>query len=202
MEKERENMEEQLKITRESKGILNMHPQKFAMWLFMLTVLMIFAAYTSAYIVRKGQGSWIPFDLPVTFLYSTGIIVLSSIFMQIGYFEAKKNNKGKVILFTVLTLLSGIAFLVMQFKGYGRLVDMNLYFSDPNNVSGSFIYVITGVHAAHLISALVFLIIVLITAFKVENIKDKLVRMEICTTYWHFLGGLWIYLYLFLQLNQ
>ncbi|NMM50162.1 cytochrome oxidase subunit III [Flammeovirgaceae bacterium KN852] len=195
-------MEKELKITRESKSILNMHPQKFAMWLFLLTVLMIFAAYTSAYIVRKGQGNWIPFELPVTFLYSTGIIVLSSVFMQLSYFAAAKNNVNGVRLYTLLTFIAGVVFLMMQWTGYGKLIDMNLYFSDPNNVSGSFIYVITGVHAVHLISALIVLLIVLITTFKVENIKDKLVRMEICTTYWHFLGGLWVYLYLFLQLNQ
>ncbi|QCK17029.1 cytochrome oxidase subunit III [Mangrovivirga cuniculi] len=192
-------MEGQLKITRESKGILNMHPQKFAMWLFLITVSMIFAAYTSAYIVRQGQGSWIPFDLPVTFLYSTGIIILSSIFMQLAYYATTKNKKLQVRFYIILTFIAGIAFLFMQLKGYGNLVDMNLHFSDPNNVSGSFIYVITGVHGFHLISALIVLLVILLDTFKVENIKEKLVRLEIGTTYWHFLGGLWIFLYLFLQ---
>ncbi|MEQ9164824.1 MAG: cytochrome c oxidase subunit 3, partial [Fulvivirga sp.] len=70
------------------------------------------------------------------------------------------------------------------------------------NPSGSFLYILSGLHGLHLVSGIIFLIIVLISTFKYRVHSKNLAQIQMCTTYWHFLGGLWIYLFVFLLLNH
>ncbi len=179
---------------------LGMHPQKFAIWLFIVSVVMLFAALTSAYIVRQAEGDWYLFKLPEMFSYSTVVILLSSVTMHWAYLAAKKDNLTMVRVAISLTSVLGFAFLIMQFMGWKEMVEMNVYF--VGNPSGSFVYVLTGVHGVHLVSAVAFLFIMLYAAFRYEVHSRKLIRIEMCATYWHFLDALWIYLYIFMLLNR
>ena len=72
------------------------HPKKFSLWLLLLGILMLFSGLTSAYIVRKGDGNWYDFELPTLFLYSTIIVLVSSITMLYAYRSAKKDELGGV----------------------------------------------------------------------------------------------------------
>ncbi len=188
------------KIIEEPKKPLAMHPKKFAMWLFMASVMMLFAALTSAYIVRQAEGNWLFFELPAFFTASTVIIVLSSVTMQWAFFAARKNQISTVRTQLTLTFVAGSAFLVLQVLGWQALVTNSVYF--VGNPSGSFLYVITGLHGLHIVSALVFLFIVWVASLKITHYAEKIAQMEMCTTYWHFLGVLWVYLYVFLLLNR
>ena len=190
----------EMKIIEEPKKTLSMHPKKFAMWLFMGSVMMLFASLTSAYIVRQAEGNWLYFELPALFYYTTGMIFVSSITMQWAYFAAKKNNVSLVKTLVIITSVLGVAFLVGQFMAWGELVNHSIHF--VGNPSGSFLYVITGLHGAHIISAVVFLLIVLNSAVKLRINSKNMAQMEMCTTYWHFLGFLWIYLFIFLLINR
>ena len=177
---------------------LSMHPHKFALWLFIVSIIMIFASLTSAFIVRQGEGNWLVYELPSMFWYTSGVIILSSIILQWGYFAAKKDQFVQTKQALALTLILGLAFLVGQYMSWTQLVERDVYF--VGNPSGSFVYVLTGLHAFHLISGIIFLIIVLISAIKHKVHSRNMVRMEMATTYWHFLGALWLYLFLFLVL--
>ena len=126
-----------MKLVEEPKKPLAMHPKKFAMWLFMATVMMLFASLTSAYIVREAEGNWLYFELPVLFYFTTVIIVLSSVSMQWAYFAARKNESGKVKTLVLVTAILGVAFLVGQFLGWGALVSNSVYF--VGNPAGSFV---------------------------------------------------------------
>ncbi len=190
----------EMKIVEEPKKPISMHPKKFAMWLFMASVMMLFASLTSAYIVREAEGNWLYFELPALFYYTTAIIVLSSVTMQWAYFAARKNDAGLVKKLVIITSVLGIAFLVGQFKAWGALVSNSIYFI--GNPSGSFLYVLTGLHGIHIVSAVIFLLIVLNSAVKKRIHSKNMAQMEMCTTYWHFLGGLWIYLFIFLMINR
>ncbi len=192
---------DKINTVEEAEQPLSMHPQKFALWLFIVTVVMLFAAMTSAYIVRQGEGNWLIFDLPTLFYVNSGIIILSSATMHWAYTAAQKDNLGQVKLAMWLTTILGFAFLVGQWEAWGVLVDADLFFVG-SNISASFLYVITGLHAVHLISGVIFLIIVLISSYKYKVHSKNMTRMEMCVTYWHFLGGLWIYLFVFLLLNH
>lgn len=179
------------------------NPLKFMLILLIVSIVMMFAAFTSAYIVRREEGNWLEFDLPGVLLMNTVVLILSSVFMQWAYVSAKKDNLKNLNIALVLTIVAGFAFLVGQWEGWGELVRNNVYFGGTTaNPSGSFLYVLTGVHAFHLVTGLIFLIIVVISALRYRVHSKNLTRIELCTIYWHFLGALWIYLYVFLVLNH
>ena len=179
---------------------LSMHPKKFALWLFIVTVVMIFAAFTSAHIVRQADGDWLIYDLPSMLWYTSGIIILSSVFMQWAYSAAKKDKPEQVKLALSITTVLGILFLVGQVKAWGQMVDANVYFT--GNPAGSFLYIFTGIHGLHLVSGVIYLIYMLISSFRYKVHSKNMLNMEMSATWWHFLGGLWIYLFIFLLLNH
>lgn len=193
-------MEKELKYIDLVEQPISMHPKKFALWLFMVTVVMIFAALTSAYIVRQAEGNWLDYDLPQVFWFTSGVVVLSSLFLHWAYISAKKDNLSQLRIGMSMAVLLGIVFLVGQWYSWVALVDRQVFF--VGNPSGSFLYVFTGLHAVHLISGVIFLIIVLISSFRYKVHSQAMNTMEMVTSYWHFLGGLWIYLFMFLLLNH
>ena len=193
-------MESELKYIDIVEQPISMHPKKFALWLFLVTVVMIFAALTSAYIVRQAEGNWLEYELPEIFWYTSGIVILSSIALQVAYYSAKKDNFVGLRLGMVLTVLLGIGFLIGQWYSWVALVDREVFF--VGNPAGSFLYIFTGLHAVHLISGVIFLIIVLISTFRYKVHSQALNTLDMAATYWHFLGGLWLYLFLFLLLNH
>ena len=193
-------MTSEFKIVEEPKKPISMHPKKFAMWLFIGSVAMLFAAFTSAYIVRQAEGNWLYFELPNLFYITSGIIIVSSMTLQLAYVEAKKDNLDRVKLLVGATSLLGLAFLVGQVMAWRELVAHSVYL--VGNPSGSFIYILTGLHGAHLFSGIVFLLIVLYSTFKFKIHSKNLAQLEMCLTYWHFLGGLWLYLFVFLILYR
>jgi cytochrome c oxidase subunit III len=190
----------EFKIVEEAKKTLAMNPKKFAMWLFIGSVVMLFASLTSAYIVRQAEGNWLYFELPSILTLSTVVILISSITMQWAYWSAKKDKLEMVKVLVTVTSLLGIVFLILQFEGWKALVGNQVYL--VGNPSGSFLYIITGLHGLHLVSAIVFLLIVLVATYRYRVHSKNLTQIEMCTTYWHFLGGLWLYLFVFLLLYR
>jgi cytochrome c oxidase subunit III len=193
-------MAAEIKIVEEAKKPLSMNPKKFALWLFMVSVIMIFAALTSAYIVRQAEGNWLLFDLPQLFWINSGVILLSSITMHWAYLAAKRDSLESVKIATAITTVLGIAFLVGQYLAWGALVENSVYF--VGNPSGSFVYVISGLHGLHIVSGVIFLMILLRSTMMYKVHSKSMIQIEMCTTYWHFLGGLWLYLFIFLLLNR
>lgn len=189
-----------MQIPKDKGTSFKMHPKKFALWLFMVSVVMLFAAFTSAYVVKQSDGYWLDFELPAMFGYTSVAVVISSVLMHMSYTFAKKNEIVRLKAMLAFTTAMGLVFLVGQYIAWQDLVAEGVYF--VGNPAGSFIYVLTGVHAFHLISGLIFLIVVTVAAFRYKVHSKALVQIEMCATYWHFLGGLWLYLYLFLNLNH
>lgn len=194
-------MATEIKIVEEASAPRAMHPKKFALWLFIATVVMLFGAWTSAYIVKRGDAGWSEITLPWNFWLNSAIIILSSITMIGATRAARKDNLEAVKVLVSLTTILGVAFLAGQWMAYTELVALNEYFTG-GNVSHSFIYVLTGAHGVHLISGVVFLLIVLASTFKYKVHSKNMVQIEMCATYWHFLGILWLYLFVFLLLNR
>lgn len=190
----------EIKIIEDAKKPMAMNPKKFALWLFCVSVLMIFGALTSAYIVRQAEGNWFVFDLPQLFWINTGIILFSSVSMQWAYLAAKRDNLESVKTATIITTILGVAFLVGQYLAWGSLVDSKVHF--VGNPSGSFVYVLSGLHGLHIVGGVVFLLILLSSTMKYKVHSKNLNQIEMCATYWHFLGGLWLYLFVFLLLNR
>ena len=193
--------------------------RKFLLWLGIVSIVMLFAGLTSAYMVRQGEGKWVKFDLPDLFMVSTVLIILSSATLQWAISSVKKNNLSNMNLALTLTAVLGFGFVLFQYLSWKQLVDGGIYFTgqvknismkyeyiragtenpaDVQNVAGSFLYAITGLHVAHLIGGLIALSVVLWRALMKKYDADNYEGISVCATYWHFLDGLWIYLYLFL----
>src|SRR5882757_10836771 len=117
-------MTTEFKIVEEPKKPISMNPKKFAMWLFLASVGMLFAAFTSAYIVRQAEGNWVYFELPPLFYYTTFIIVLSTVTMQLAYVWAKRDDLRRVKLWLTITSVFGVLFLAGQVMAWGQLVKM------------------------------------------------------------------------------
>ena len=177
-----------------------MNPKKFLLWMFMVSIVMVFAALTSAYIVRQSEGNWLEYDLPSALWITTGIILVSSATMHWALTALKSGNSQNAKIGVGLTFVLGIAFLIGQVQVWEILVANDVYF--VGNPGGSFLYVLTGFHGVHLVSGLIYLLIVLVQIMRNKISSKKPLAMEMSTTYWHFLDGLWLYLYVFLLLNH
>ncbi len=171
------------------------------LWVGMISIVMLFAGLTSAVIVRKGDGNWLNFEIPESFLWSTIVIVLSSATFLLASLAAKKDNTPQLKIFLSLTMFLGLTFVFLQFQGYTKLVEEQVFFTGAeHNASGSFLYIISGLHLAHLFGGMIALIIVLFNAFKEKYSSKNLLGLQLCSTYWHFMGGMWLYLYFFFRL--
>jgi cytochrome c oxidase subunit III len=174
------------------------NPKKFVLWAFLITVTMLFAAFTSGLIVRRAQGNWMFFNVPNIFNYNTIIILLSSVSMQWAYNAAKKDEIHASRRGLIITFLLGCLFVAGQVLGYKDMVKADVFLT--GNPSGSFFYVITFMHALHLIGGIIALIITLIASYRFRVHSRSLLGINLCTTYWHFIGGLWLYLFAILTL--
>ena len=190
-------------VETEPESPLSMNPKKFALWLFLMSVMMLFAAFSSAFIVKKGQGNWVEFPIPNILWVSTVVLVLSSVTMQWAFSAAKKDEFQKLKLALGITFILGVIFLVAQFQAWEELYQTGIYFGgSKSHPSGSYLYVFTGLHGVHLISGVIFLFVLLISSFNYKIHSKNMLSIEMCATYWHFLDGLWIYLFVFLLLNH
>lgn len=185
----------------EPEETLKMNPKKFMLWLAIVSIIMMFAGWTSGYLVRKAEGRWHEFEIPQIFWYSTGILLISSISMFFAVQAAKKDNFSTLKTAISITFVFGLAFLVTQVIGFSDLIKNQLYFAG-SDVASSWIYVLVGLHAVHVISGLIVLLISLISSFKFTKESKNLPRIQLCATYWHFLDFLWLYLFLFLYFNR
>lgn len=177
-----------------------MNPKRFLLWMFMVSIVMIFASLTSAYIVRQAEGNWLAYELPQLLWTSTFILIVSSVTAQLAYRAGRMDNMGGLKAYLSLTVIFGIVFLVTQVYSWGVLVDNDVYF--VGNPSGTFLYVIMGVHGLHLVSGIIYLLIMLVRSFRYKVHSKNLLHLGLSVSYWHFLDGLWLYLFIFLLLNH
>lgn len=182
------------------KNQLNSGPVKFVMWVFIVSIVMMFAGLTSGYIVRKAEGNWVQFNLPSMFWYTTAAILLSSLALYWASRAAKRQNSGTQKAGLWIALILGIFFVIGQYIAWKQLVAQGIYLT--GNPSGSFLYIISGLHALHIIAGLFFLLAGLIGAYKGISQPKNMLRMELASIFWHFVDILWIYLFVFLLLNQ
>ena len=186
----------------EMEGRSKIHPKKFALFAACASMLMMFSGLTSAYIVRQSAGNWLEFQLPNIFFLNTIVILLSSVFLHYSYISYKNGNASNYKLFMLLGFFTGITFLVLQYFGWHEMVEIGVPLR--TNPSGDFIYVISGIHAAHVVGGIGTLVVALIHAFSLnfQVTKTRKLRFELTLIYWHFVDFLWVYLLLFFVLQS
>ncbi len=183
-------------------GRNRINPQLFGLWTAMASITMMFGALTSAYIVRQAAGNWLEFRLPDLFIVSTVVILSSSVTLQVAYNGYKRQKEVLYKGGLAISFILGLAFVVLQYKAWMALFNMGVDLKI--NPSGSFLYVITAVHAAHIIGGIAALIVALLHAFtlKFEFTNQRKRRFQLVLHYWHFVDLLWVYLFVFLLLYR
>ncbi|MCW3114317.1 MAG: heme-copper oxidase subunit [Segetibacter sp.] len=178
------------------------HPHKFSLWVGMASILMMFAGFTSAYIVKRSDGNnWLEFTLPPVFWYSTGVILLSSLTIYLAAKAFKDRNMVRYRALITVTAVLGVLFTILQWSGFQFLQDHGVKLIGSNsNPAGSFLGVITGVHMLHVLGGVVVLIVLFARAFNTQRKNYSSVPIEVASAYWHFVDAIWIYLFVFFNI--
>ena len=171
------------------------HPHKFAMWVGIGSIIMMFAGLTSAYIVKRDQPGWTSFDMPKSFWYSTVSILISSLTMQISLKAFKQRQMQQYRVFISGTVFLGILFIVLQWISFHQLWNSGITLKGSG--AGQFLYVIAGLHALHVLGGIIALLVTFFKAYASKRRSYNSVPLEVVTTYWHFVDILWIYLFIF-----
>jgi cytochrome c oxidase subunit 3 len=183
-------------------GALSAHPRaadreeqvRLGLWMFLATVTMLFAAFTSAYIVRRGGADWAPVALPPILWLNTAVLGASSLTLEAAGRLGAARRWRRAIGACAAALALGVAFLAGQVAAWRHMAADGVYVS--SNPHSSFFYVLTGAHALHVAAALGVLAWGLAATW--SGSRDPRVwtaRMEICRTFWHYLGAVWVFLF-------
>ncbi len=172
---------------------------KMVMIFGMISIVMIFAGLTSAFVVSKSRKDWLQnFELPDTFLYSTIILLVSSLTFWVAKRMVKAGKNGLAMLLLIATLALGILFVIYQFKGFDILFNEGLVPVGPSgSVTISFLYAFVVVHVAHLVGGFISLLIVIYNHYKQKYNSGQTLGIELSAMYWHFMDFVWLYLFLF-----
>ena len=171
------------------------HPHKFALWVAIVSIIMMFAGLTSAYIVKSGQASWHEVEMPSSFWYSTAAILISSITMQAALRAIKQKAMKQYRSLLLATLVLGIAFVILQWTGFQWLWKHGVNFEGAGE--GQFLYIIFGLHALHVLGGVIALLVMLLKQYVGKVRSYNTTSVEVMSTYWHFVDVLWIYLLVF-----
>ncbi len=178
-----------------------LHPHKFSLWVGMASILMMFAGFTSAYIVKRNDSNWLEFSLPPVFSFSTAVILLSSLTLYLAARSFKARNMTRYRILVSVTGALGVLFVILQAIGFRYLQEHGVkLIGIGSNPSGSFLGVITGVHMLHVIGGVVVLIVLFLRAFNTRSKNYSSVPIEVASTYWHFVDAIWIYLFIFFNI--
>ena len=184
--------------------IKQLRAKKMMLWVGMISISMTFAGLTSAYVVSSSRADWLDkFQIPSAFTISTFLILLSSVTFYLAKKFLIKKKIRKTELFTLFTFGLGLLFVYFQFKGFGDIINQGYYFTGAeSSITTSFLYVLVLLHLAHLFSGLIVLLVVFYQLQKGRYSGLKTLGFELAHLFWHFLGVLWIYLYLFVMLYK
>ncbi len=182
----------------------NNRAKKNMMLFSMISMFMTFAGLTSAYIVSSERDDWTRgFEFPSAFYVSLGTIFLSSIFFYLFKKATVSNNHSLATLFFVSTFVMAIAFVYLQFMGFGSIYEQGYSFTGKGaNINASFLYVIVFVHLLHVFGGVIVLSVVGAKHFKKLYTKEDHLGIDLAAMYWHFVDALWVYLFCFLLFTR
>lgn len=185
------------------------HPYNVLLSLVLFGVTVLFLSFSAAFVYTRVQSALPPIKLPNIFILNTMVLLASSFSMikaKKSYLEDHTQNYQRALLATIVL---SVIFLFLQFLGWRSLFQQEIFVNSDN--SASYLYIISGLHFAHVIGGLPFLILFLQKAYKQmkEPISvlvyfsdpEKRLRLRLLSLYWHFIDGLWIYLVLFFWIN-
>ena len=173
-------------------------------WIALASILMFFLALTSSFIVRKGMGQdWQAFALPRLLWATTALLLASSVTLERARraLVAGPEASGRLVYarWWTLTTMLGVFFLCGQLVAWSQLWAAGVFLA--TNPSSSFFYLLTGTHGLHLLGGLIALAYVGARSHRPEPWPAERAAVTATSIYWHFLGVLWVFLFLLLRLG-
>ncbi|GAA6768307.1 cytochrome c oxidase subunit 3 [Flavobacterium sp. CGRL1] len=190
----------EMTLTTSDEQVRKSKSAKLILLFAMVSMTMMFAGLTSAFVVSKSRADWLQnFQIPSAFYFSTAVIIGCSI----TFFMAKKaiqnGNRTSTTAFLLGTLVLGVLFVVLQFRGFGQIIESGYYMTGQgSSITTTFLYVIALMHLLHLAGGLISLLIIIYNHFKQKYNPSQTLGIELGAMYWHFLDLLWVLLFLFL----
>lgn len=176
--------------------------KKMLLWFSMISLAMSFAGLTSAYVVSKERADWLEnLVLPSAFGWSLIAILLSSVTFEWAKRALKQPQQahGQATLLLWVTWFLGLGFMVLQYTGFSQIYnDFGYAFTGPtSSIAYTFIFLIVVLHLFHVLAALIALSVVIYNHYKQRYVLGKTLGVELAALFWHFVDGLWLYLFLF-----
>ncbi len=175
---------------------------RFAMLVALGAITMPFVALTSAYVYLSTADSWRFIAVPRLLWLSTALILTSSLTFRAACKSLRRGEDRGYSRWLAVTVMLGLAFLGSQLLSWRQLVAQGFYFS--GNPHSSFFYLLTGVHGLHLLGGILALDYLLLRTRRRRPGREAEVRRQsaagVVALYWHFLDGLWLFLFLLLML--
>jgi cytochrome c oxidase subunit 3 len=168
-------------------------PARIGLGVFLAVVGSLFALVTSAYLMRMDLPDWRTVPIPTLLWFNTGVLVLSSVTLQLAQVAARYEDRDAVIAGLLAGAVSAVTFLAGQLLAWQELRNAGYFLTA--NPANSFFYLITGLHGLHLLGGLVALGRTIAKAFSGLALPQLRLSVELCTTYWHFLLLVWLILF-------
>jgi cytochrome c oxidase subunit 3 len=169
------------------------HTYRTGMWMALVAIVMLFAAFTSAMVVRKGLNTdWISTSLPHILYVNTAILVASSVTLELSRRSLTRGLGGRFAAWLYATLGLGLAFVGGQLSAWHALGARGVYLA--TNPSSSFFYLLTAAHGVHLLGGIAALFYLSLRARRIAVTAEKRTAVDVTAIYWHFMDGLWIYI--------
>lgn len=189
----------------EEKGFFRRRePYNFMLWVAIIGITIMFLGLSLLYLLKVNSDNTENFKLPYVFWLNTFVILTSSFTLHQANIAFKREAFDYYRLLVGGTLFLGLLFTGLQLLGWQYLQSMEVFLN--KNLSGAFLYVISGLHLAHILGGIVFLVILFIESLKNKSYVSSFVysvnppnqlRLKLVTNYWHFVDILWVYLFLF-----
>jgi cytochrome c oxidase subunit 3 len=170
--------------------------KEIATWFLLTGIGMLFAGFSSAYIVLRGVPTWENIQIPSLIWGNTLILVMSSVTFELARRAVKSDNTPALRRWLGLTAALGLAFVAGQIQVWRELNASGVYLA--TTLHSSFFYLLSGIHAVHILGGLIGLTLVSIKAWSGRLSSASFEPLRLCATYWHFMGGVWLYLLLLL----
>lgn len=189
-------------LTQGTRKEKNDRAKKMMLWFGIVSLIMAFAGWTSAYIVSSKREDWLTdIELPESFYISTALIVLSSITYILAKKAIKNDAKKACGNWLLITLGLAITFIGFQFSGFSQMVAQGYYFTGPtSSIKMSYIFLIVAGHIVHVIAGIISIMVVIYNQKKGQYSSQEHLGLSLGATFWHFLDILWVYLLLFMLL--
>ncbi|MCL9804843.1 cytochrome c oxidase subunit 3 [Flavobacterium amniphilum] len=184
----------------EEEKIKKERSAKLLLYFAIVSMFMMFAGLTSAYLVSSSRKDWNhEMHLPPAFTISTIVIFISSFAIQFAVRSMKNGNRERTTLLLLTTLVLGVIFIFFQFQGFDELVAQRFFFTgSESSITATFLYILTVLHMVHLFAGIISLLIIIYNHYKQKYNASQTLGIELGAIFWHFLDILWILLFLFL----